>query len=90
MFCTVSVLTAFWLEVRHLERAEMELSDGLLLQVNNGEQGGNRWKHSNEDSVRALKYLCFVKYLLIYQDLSQQTRESKICTYQCVYVVCIL
>ena len=35
----------------------MELSDGLLLQVNNGEQGGNRWKHSNEDSVRPLKHL---------------------------------
>ncbi|KAJ3608064.1 hypothetical protein NHX12_025114 [Muraenolepis orangiensis] len=31
----------------------MELSDGLLLQVNNGEQGGNRWKHSNEDSDRS-------------------------------------
>uniref|UniRef100_A0A665T9T9 Glycerol-3-phosphate acyltransferase 1, mitochondrial n=1 Tax=Echeneis naucrates TaxID=173247 RepID=A0A665T9T9_ECHNA len=29
----------------------MELSDGLLLQVNNGEQWGNRWKHPNDDSV---------------------------------------
>uniref|UniRef100_A0A672FPJ5 Glycerol-3-phosphate acyltransferase 1, mitochondrial n=1 Tax=Salarias fasciatus TaxID=181472 RepID=A0A672FPJ5_SALFA len=29
----------------------MELSDGLLLQVNNGEQWCNRWKHPNDDSV---------------------------------------
>ncbi|CAL1600170.1 unnamed protein product [Knipowitschia caucasica] len=29
----------------------MELSDGLLLQVNSGEQWCNRWKHPNEDSV---------------------------------------
>ncbi|KAG7267874.1 hypothetical protein CRUP_003454, partial [Coryphaenoides rupestris] len=50
---SVATPWAFWLEVRHLERAEMELSDGLLLQVNNGEQGGNRWKHSNEDSDRS-------------------------------------
>uniref|UniRef100_A0A669B7Y0 Glycerol-3-phosphate acyltransferase 1, mitochondrial n=1 Tax=Oreochromis niloticus TaxID=8128 RepID=A0A669B7Y0_ORENI len=28
----------------------MELSDGLLLQVNNGEQWCNRWKHPNEES----------------------------------------
>ena len=35
------------------ERAaeNMELSDGLLLQVNNGEQWYNRWKHPNEDLV---------------------------------------
>ncbi|XP_056153449.1 glycerol-3-phosphate acyltransferase 1, mitochondrial [Lampris incognitus] len=31
----------------------MELSDGLLLQVNNGEQGANRWKPSNDDSDRS-------------------------------------
>uniref|UniRef100_A0A1A8FXP0 Glycerol-3-phosphate acyltransferase 1, mitochondrial n=1 Tax=Nothobranchius korthausae TaxID=1143690 RepID=A0A1A8FXP0_9TELE len=31
----------------------MELSDGLLLQVNNGEQWCNRWKHPNEDSDRS-------------------------------------
>uniref|UniRef100_A0A665T9P4 Glycerol-3-phosphate acyltransferase 1, mitochondrial n=1 Tax=Echeneis naucrates TaxID=173247 RepID=A0A665T9P4_ECHNA len=31
----------------------MELSDGLLLQVNNGEQWGNRWKHPNDDSDRS-------------------------------------
>ncbi|XP_070783315.1 glycerol-3-phosphate acyltransferase 1, mitochondrial isoform X2 [Enoplosus armatus] len=29
----------------------MEVSDGLLLQVNNGEQWCNRWKHPNDDSV---------------------------------------
>uniref|UniRef100_A0A667YJI2 Glycerol-3-phosphate acyltransferase 1, mitochondrial n=1 Tax=Myripristis murdjan TaxID=586833 RepID=A0A667YJI2_9TELE len=29
----------------------MELSDGLLLQVNNGEQGANRWKQPSDDSV---------------------------------------
>uniref|UniRef100_A0AAQ4R7N7 Glycerol-3-phosphate acyltransferase 1, mitochondrial n=1 Tax=Gasterosteus aculeatus aculeatus TaxID=481459 RepID=A0AAQ4R7N7_GASAC len=29
----------------------MDLSDGLLLQVNNGEQWCNRWKHPNDDSV---------------------------------------
>uniref|UniRef100_A0A8C9Z9Z0 Glycerol-3-phosphate acyltransferase 1, mitochondrial n=1 Tax=Sander lucioperca TaxID=283035 RepID=A0A8C9Z9Z0_SANLU len=29
----------------------MELSDGFLLQVNNGEQWCNRWKHPNDDSV---------------------------------------
>ncbi|XP_060950476.1 glycerol-3-phosphate acyltransferase 1, mitochondrial [Limanda limanda] len=31
----------------------MELSDGLLLQVNNGEQWCNRWKHPNDDSDRS-------------------------------------
>ncbi|XP_017294774.1 glycerol-3-phosphate acyltransferase 1, mitochondrial [Kryptolebias marmoratus] len=31
----------------------MELPDGLLLQVNNGEQWCNRWKHPNEDSDRS-------------------------------------
>uniref|UniRef100_A0A3P8P498 Glycerol-3-phosphate acyltransferase 1, mitochondrial n=1 Tax=Astatotilapia calliptera TaxID=8154 RepID=A0A3P8P498_ASTCA len=31
----------------------MELSDGLLLQVSNGEQWCNRWKHPNEDSDRS-------------------------------------
>ncbi|KAM4525343.1 glycerol-3-phosphate acyltransferase 1, mitochondrial [Odontesthes bonariensis] len=31
----------------------MELSDGLLLQVNNGEQWYNRWKHPNEDLDRS-------------------------------------
>ncbi|CAI5658799.1 glycerol-3-phosphate acyltransferase 1, mitochondrial [Oreochromis aureus] len=31
----------------------MELSDGLLLQVNNGEQWCNRWKHPNEESDRS-------------------------------------
>uniref|UniRef100_A0A671Y795 Glycerol-3-phosphate acyltransferase 1, mitochondrial n=1 Tax=Sparus aurata TaxID=8175 RepID=A0A671Y795_SPAAU len=31
----------------------MEVSDGLLLQVNNGEQWCNRWKHPNEDSDRS-------------------------------------
>lgn len=30
----------------------MELADGLLLQVNNGEQWYNRWKRPNDDSVR--------------------------------------
>uniref|UniRef100_A0AAX7VWG7 Glycerol-3-phosphate acyltransferase 1, mitochondrial n=1 Tax=Astatotilapia calliptera TaxID=8154 RepID=A0AAX7VWG7_ASTCA len=36
------------------ETAEsMELSDGLLLQVSNGEQWCNRWKHPNEDSDRS-------------------------------------
>ncbi|XP_077407316.1 glycerol-3-phosphate acyltransferase 1, mitochondrial isoform X1 [Vanacampus margaritifer] len=30
----------------------MELSDGLLLQVNNGEQWCNQWKRPNDDSVR--------------------------------------
>lgn len=34
------------------ETAEnMEASDGLLLQVNNGEQWCNRWKHPGEDLV---------------------------------------
>ncbi|XP_061561857.1 glycerol-3-phosphate acyltransferase 1, mitochondrial isoform X1 [Phycodurus eques] len=31
----------------------MELSDGLLLQVNNGEQWCNRWKRPNDDSDRS-------------------------------------
>lgn len=31
----------------------MALSDGLLLQVNNGEQWCNRWKHPNDDSDRS-------------------------------------
>ncbi|KAK7919477.1 hypothetical protein WMY93_010761 [Mugilogobius chulae] len=31
----------------------MEPSDGLLLQVNSGEQWCNRWKHPNEDSDRS-------------------------------------
>lgn len=31
----------------------MDLSDGLLLQVNSGEQWCNRWKHPNEDSDRS-------------------------------------
>ncbi|XP_028332626.1 glycerol-3-phosphate acyltransferase 1, mitochondrial [Gouania willdenowi] len=31
----------------------MEVSDGLLLQVNNGEQWSNRWKHPNEDLDRS-------------------------------------
>nr|XP_020507765.1 glycerol-3-phosphate acyltransferase 1, mitochondrial [Labrus bergylta] len=31
----------------------MEVSDGLLLQVNNGEQWCNRWKHPNEDLDRS-------------------------------------
>ncbi|KAJ0016053.1 hypothetical protein NQD34_014343 [Periophthalmus magnuspinnatus] len=31
----------------------MELSDGLLLQVNSGEQWCNHWKHPNEDSDRS-------------------------------------
>ncbi|KAK1881994.1 Glycerol-3-phosphate acyltransferase 1 mitochondrial [Dissostichus eleginoides] len=31
----------------------MALSDGLLLQVNNGEQWTNRWKHPNDDSDRS-------------------------------------
>ncbi|XP_068161129.1 glycerol-3-phosphate acyltransferase 1, mitochondrial isoform X2 [Antennarius striatus] len=31
----------------------MEASDGLLLQVNNGEQWCNRWKHPNDDSDRS-------------------------------------
>ncbi|XP_061563718.1 glycerol-3-phosphate acyltransferase 1, mitochondrial [Cololabis saira] len=31
----------------------MELSDGLLLQVNNGEQWCNRWKHPIEESDRS-------------------------------------
>ncbi|XP_015238581.1 PREDICTED: glycerol-3-phosphate acyltransferase 1, mitochondrial [Cyprinodon variegatus] len=31
----------------------MELSDGLLLQVGNGEQWCNRWKHPNEDVDRS-------------------------------------
>uniref|UniRef100_A0A8C9ZBK1 Glycerol-3-phosphate acyltransferase 1, mitochondrial n=1 Tax=Sander lucioperca TaxID=283035 RepID=A0A8C9ZBK1_SANLU len=31
----------------------MELSDGFLLQVNNGEQWCNRWKHPNDDSDRS-------------------------------------
>ncbi|XP_026170820.1 glycerol-3-phosphate acyltransferase 1, mitochondrial [Mastacembelus armatus] len=31
----------------------MELSDGLLLQVNNGDQWCNRWKHPNDDSDRS-------------------------------------
>ncbi|KAM3859350.1 glycerol-3-phosphate acyltransferase 1, mitochondrial [Diretmus argenteus] len=31
----------------------MELSDGLLLQVNNGEQGASRWKQPNDDSDRS-------------------------------------
>ncbi|KAM4526409.1 glycerol-3-phosphate acyltransferase 1, mitochondrial [Fundulus diaphanus] len=31
----------------------MELSDGLLLQVSNGEQWCNRWKHPNEDVDRS-------------------------------------
>ncbi|KAM4623473.1 glycerol-3-phosphate acyltransferase 1, mitochondrial isoform 1-T2 [Polymixia lowei] len=31
----------------------MELSDGLLLQVNNGDQGANRWKQPSDDSDRS-------------------------------------
>lgn len=31
----------------------MDLSDGLLLQVNSGEQWCNRWKHPNEDADRS-------------------------------------
>uniref|UniRef100_A0A8C6TLL7 Glycerol-3-phosphate acyltransferase 1, mitochondrial n=1 Tax=Neogobius melanostomus TaxID=47308 RepID=A0A8C6TLL7_9GOBI len=31
----------------------MDLSDGLLLQVNSGEQWCNHWKHPNEDSDRS-------------------------------------
>lgn len=50
------VLPACQLVVCDLEGEErtgenMELSDGLLLQVNNGEQWCNRWKHPNDDSV---------------------------------------
>uniref|UniRef100_A0A3B5B6A2 Glycerol-3-phosphate acyltransferase 1, mitochondrial n=1 Tax=Stegastes partitus TaxID=144197 RepID=A0A3B5B6A2_9TELE len=52
------VLSACQLVVCDLEGEErtaetMELSDGLLLQVNNGEQWCNRWKHPNEDSDRS-------------------------------------
>lgn len=35
---------------------DMELSDGLLLQVNNGEQGANRWKQPSDDSVSTRLY----------------------------------
>lgn len=35
----------------------MELSDGLFLQVNNGEQW-NRWKHPNDDSVSLVVMFC--------------------------------
>lgn len=48
------------------ERTEenMEVSDGLLLQVNNGEQWCNRWKHPNDDSVsnRSTVYLIDRRY----------------------------
>ena len=51
----------------------MELSDGLLLQVNNGEQWCNRWKHPIEESVSHWHKLVFV--LLVY------CRISSICVY---------
>lgn len=38
-------------ESRERTAQDMELSDGLLLQVNNGDQWCNRWKNPNEDSV---------------------------------------
>lgn len=38
-------------ETRTDRQEKMEASDGLLLQVNNGEQWCNRWKHPNDDSV---------------------------------------
>lgn len=61
------VFPAFQLVVCDLEGEErtaenMEVSDGLLLQVNNGEQWCNRWKHPNDDSVshrpRSTIYVC--------------------------------
>lgn len=49
-------LTAFQLVLYDLGREErtsenMDMSDGLLLQVNNGEQWCNRWKYPNDDLV---------------------------------------
>lgn len=57
------VLTACQLVLCDLEgeerRAEnMDVSDGLLLQVNNGEQWCNRWKHPSDDSVSNRSTVC--------------------------------
>ncbi|XP_024913330.1 glycerol-3-phosphate acyltransferase 1, mitochondrial isoform X2 [Cynoglossus semilaevis] len=41
-------------ESRERTAQDMELSDGLLLQVNNGDQWCNRWKNPNEDSDRSI------------------------------------
>lgn len=51
--CITSLPAAAVCDLELEERAavKMELPDGLLLQVNNGEQWCNRWKHPNEDSV---------------------------------------
>lgn len=44
-------LVVFDLEGERRTAENMELSDGLLLQVNNGEQWCNHWKHPSDDSV---------------------------------------
>lgn len=57
------VLTACQLVLCDLEGEErtaenMDVSDGLLLQVNNGEQWCNRWKHPSDDSVSNRSTVC--------------------------------
>lgn len=51
VFSTSSPASSVWPGGRAKTAENMELSDGLLLQVNNGEQWCNRWKHPNDDSV---------------------------------------
>lgn len=52
-------VTAFQLVLHDLGREErttenMDMADGLLLQVNNGEQWCNRWKYPSDDLVSKL------------------------------------
>lgn len=59
MICAIngSIYLSSWTASAERSREEeetaenMEASDGLLLQVNNGEQWCNRWKHPGEDLV---------------------------------------
>lgn len=72
-YCDICVLPACQLVVCDLEGAirtseNMALSDGLLLQVNNGEQWTNRWKHPNDDSVRHTDRC--ISLMLLYTGLS--------------------
>lgn len=59
LICAISgsIFLSSWTASAERSREEeetartMEASDGLLLQVNNGEQWCNRWKHPGEDLV---------------------------------------
>ncbi len=60
MSSTACQLVVCDLEGEERTAENMEVSDGLLLQVNNGEQWCNRWKRPNDDSVSHKHFICIV------------------------------